>query len=485
VTSYSTARHADVIHASHPTAHELDDRPAIWIDENSRGLEFASQLDWSSAVDAFAASADSIATARDPEPDAHEALALVLSNLAGACFHVGRVDDAIRHAQRAYSLRVALFGEDAVAVARLRSDLAVMLLAIDRADEASELITRAIVGIEQHAGDHDVQLVSALENGARVAIATGHIGLAITFVNRLHQLLSDHGLSLSRAESLRARIAPYVNEREHDESAEMARVAVVGEHEVPDVADVTGVADVEDVEVPIVIFDDDNEASDVDTFTPARPLDALRSITLAPVIEPPREDPAEAAAVAQEAARGLQESLPSSLLGFRVEYGFTGHETLTEHSTPDTDLGTERDAEYETGYRHDFETGFGTDDGEKSDGMSTIADVVTTALVPADDQISTPILIMHVTPPRVTVVMPTPSGGAIAIADSERKRERTTDARDSVSTRAAVEPIGSGRPPLPKFGRAAPGGRLGVHVAAAVAVGATAAVLWLFFHGAS
>ena len=87
-----------------------------WADDNERGLTLAAEGEWSAAADAFAAAADDVSL--NVNVASHEAMALLLSNLAQACFRAGRRDDGIKHAQRACSLRAALVGEDAVTVAR-------------------------------------------------------------------------------------------------------------------------------------------------------------------------------------------------------------------------------------------------------------------------------------------------------------------------------------------------------------------------------
>ena len=97
-----------------------------WMDDNTRGLSLAALAEWDEAAEAFAAAADVLAR-RAPDASSHDALALILGNLAQACFRAGRTDDALLHAQRACALRVALTGEDAMPVARERMDLAVML----------------------------------------------------------------------------------------------------------------------------------------------------------------------------------------------------------------------------------------------------------------------------------------------------------------------------------------------------------------------
>ena len=134
----------------------------------------------------------------------HEALALVLNNLAQGCYRVGQIEDAIRHAQRACAFRVALVGEDAMSVARARADLAVMLSSTGRSEDAMTLITRAIAGIERSGGDESLQLSYVLENAARLAMSAGQPSIAEPYLLRLHALLAAHDLPTDRADALLA-----------------------------------------------------------------------------------------------------------------------------------------------------------------------------------------------------------------------------------------------------------------------------------------
>ncbi|MEQ1692400.1 MAG: tetratricopeptide repeat protein [Gemmatimonas sp.] len=178
-----------------------------WSDDNARGLAFAALGAWSDAADAFSNAVD-VATGQ-ADVASHDALALVLNNLAQASFRAGRVDDGIRHAQRACSLRAALIGEDAIGVARARADLAVMLGSVGRVEEGLGLLSRAIAGIERSAGDEDLRLSTVLENAARLAMAAGQPATAEPYLIRLHALLAAHELPTDPADLLLARIAAY------------------------------------------------------------------------------------------------------------------------------------------------------------------------------------------------------------------------------------------------------------------------------------
>ena len=177
-----------------------------WMDDNTRGLSLAASADWDEAAEAFAASADMLAR-RAPDVSTHDALALILGNLAQACFRAGRTDEALLHAQRACALRVAIAGEDAMPVARERMDLAVMLGATGRLDEAQALMQRAIAAVERHVGDEDARLVVMLENAARLSLAAGAPANAEPLLLRLHALLDAHGMSTHRADRLLAMVA--------------------------------------------------------------------------------------------------------------------------------------------------------------------------------------------------------------------------------------------------------------------------------------
>ncbi len=181
-----------------------------WQDHNRRGLSFATAADWEEAVDAFSQAVNALAE-DSSEPVPQEPLAMVLSNLAQACFRAGHSDDALNYAQRAYSLRATLTGEDGLPAARARMDYAVMLAAVGRHDEAMTLVERAISTVERHVGDDDLQLAAPLENAARISMASGNLEGAEPYLLRLHSLLSLHGEPTRPADKLLARLAsPHV-----------------------------------------------------------------------------------------------------------------------------------------------------------------------------------------------------------------------------------------------------------------------------------
>lgn len=198
--------------ATDPRAETGEARTATeWSAENTRGLAFAAAGAWSDAADAFAVAADSLASDTAADVVAHDALALVTANLAHARYRSGHLDDAIRHQQRACALRVALVGEDAVSVARARSDLAVMLAAAGRYDEAPMVLQRAVAGIERNGDEADLRLAVPLENTARAAIAAALAGDALAPLVRLRALLDRHGMDTARADAL-SRLAASAHE---------------------------------------------------------------------------------------------------------------------------------------------------------------------------------------------------------------------------------------------------------------------------------
>ncbi len=372
------------MHSHHATEHDVRHVRAIWSDENSRGLEHGEAGDWSQAADAFSAAAAAISASQATQPSlgsgSHDALALVLGNLAGASFRAGRSDDAIRHAQRACALRVALVGEDAVAVARLRSDLAVMLCAVGRTEESYALLERAILGIEQHAGDEDLRLAPVLENAARVAMAMARPASAEPHLLRLHALLAAHGLPTASADLLLVMVG---NARgagadalhsSRKETADVASEAGAEPTEIGEVAsDVTPYAaksespaaeeddgftlvDAEDQPLrdavaltdillrttpcgvpmiahaeeraPIELLDAElrHAAASAGAADTREALASMRARADSATIEAMPEELEVATTLARELERDPHATLPTSQLGFTVQYGFDGYE---------------------------------------------------------------------------------------------------------------------------------------------------------------
>ena len=458
----------------------------LWTEENGRGVHHAEQTQWSEAADAFGSAADLIAANEQGESGSHEAMALVLGNLASACFRAGRIDDGIRHAQRACALRVALVGEGAITVARARSDLAVMLCSVDRVDEASALIGRAIAGIEQYAGDEDAQLIPVLENAARVAMAMAQPASAEPHLLRMHALLAAHDLPVHRAESLLARVAqsragkPCAVEVHAAEEVAMqseAQPTAVQQLE-PDLEldldldldldadyqplrDAVAVTDVllrnTPTGSPLVRRGDEADDAWSTVLHETRSHDALeemRSGAQAPASDPQLEDSEVAETFALELQRDLHATLPSSALGFTVEYGFTGYE---EQSRPRLESSIGAELELQPG-------------GERA-----------TFLRPPARRSS---------PRGVAVVMPSPSAGVPVQSDRKdgdnELEENDDDAAPKNTLVVRDEQLRERRP----FGAALRAGRAtapksshGAMIAAIVTVAVGGAAAWVYMHG--
>ena len=354
-----TMRHPIAMHTTSMTHSDMHETRLPWTVENTRGAHHAERADWSAAADAFASAADIISANESAEFASHEAMALVLGNLASACFRAGRVDDGIRHAQRACALRVALVGEDAITVARARSDLAVMLCSVGRAAEASALIGRAIAGIEQYAGDEDAHLIPVLENAARVAMVMSQPASAEPYLLRMHSLLAAHDLPVHRAETLLARVAqsrtdtPRVVAAQTDVESSVVtelyddldagiELELHAEADDQPLRDAVAVTDVllrtTPTGSPLIRRDDgldDAWSSGRTESTSHDALEDMRSGAQPPTSEPMADDTEVVETFALELERDLHATIPSSALGFTVEYGFTGYE---EQSLPPLEL---------------------------------------------------------------------------------------------------------------------------------------------------
>jgi tetratricopeptide (TPR) repeat protein len=209
-----------------------------WVQDNERGIALAADGDWAAASEAFAAAADALAHALALDgSDTREPLALVLSNLAQAYFHAGRVDDAMWQAERTCALRVAIDGDDGMPVARARMDLAVMLASTGRFDQATPLVQHAVSAIDHHDGGEDAHAATILENAARIALAAGHAADAEPLLRRLLALLDTSAPATTRAERLLARVEQ-VRAGRH-----LANAATATERRVGPGPDVAGLRD--------------------------------------------------------------------------------------------------------------------------------------------------------------------------------------------------------------------------------------------------
>jgi tetratricopeptide (TPR) repeat protein len=144
----------------------------LWKERNAAGLALASRGEWTAAATAFAEALTFVdaLTANDSVTLAarDNSRAKVFLNLAQAHFHSGAYAEARQFAERSCAIRVALYGEDSLVVARTRSDLAVILGALGERDEASSLLDRAVSAVERKPGEQSAQLIPVLTNAARM-----------------------------------------------------------------------------------------------------------------------------------------------------------------------------------------------------------------------------------------------------------------------------------------------------------------------------
>lgn len=536
-------RHPIAMHTTSAADFDMRESRLPWTEENSRGVQHAEHAEWSPAADAFAVAADTIAANETAEPASHEALALVLGNLANACFRAGKAEEGIRHAQRACALRVALVGEDAITVARARSDLAVMLCAVDRAPEASALIERAIAAIEHFAGDEDAHLIPVLENAARIAMAMAQPATAEPYLLRMHSLLAAHDLPVDRAEMLLARVAesrtatPRAVEAQvavthasavdtavaHDavedapfEAMHVAPIAaedrvdgarvdlgagleleVVSDADDQPLRDAVAVTDVllrtTPSGSPIIRREDgaDDSWNSLRTDAQARgALEEMRAPVQAPISEPIADDSEVVETFALELERDLHSTLPSSALGFTVEYGFTGYE---EQSAPriESSIG----AELELTELPSAAVAAEAQAVEDTEPVIEIFEPVPLPPAPTPLELhagaeSAPFLrpVAQRTSPRsVAVVMPSPSGGTPAVNSGAEDAEDGDDESAPRNTLVVQEDSTRERRPFGaalRAGRAtAPKSSHGVMIAAIVTVAVGGAAAWVYLHG--
>lgn len=529
-------RHPIEMHTTSATDFDMRESRLPWTEENSRGVHHAERAEWSPAADAFAVAADTIATNETAEPASHEAMALVLGNLANASFRAGNVEEGIRHAQRACALRVALVGEDAITVARARSDLAVMLCAVDRAPEGMALMERAIAAIEHFAGDEDAHLIPVLENAARIAMAMAQPATAEPFLLRMHSLLAAHDLPVDRAEALLARVAesraptpravaaqPELEQGrteqpvvERDSAEQTARAHEVERQRVDLGAglELEPVADADDQPLrdavavtdvllrttptgsPIIRRDDgaDDSWNSAGNAPSYGALEEMRSGAQAPTSEPVADDSEVVETFALELERDLHATLPSSALGFTVEYGFTGYE---EQSTPrmESNLGAELELAEELAELPAPAPSPSSVHQEPEPAIEIFEPVAMPA-APAPLELhagaeSAPFLrpvSPRSSPRSVAVVMPSPSAGVAALR-TDGADSHGTDDDSSATGNTLVLPDDSTRERRP-FGAALRAGRAtapksshGVMIAAIVTVAVGGAAAWVYLHG--
>lgn len=143
----------------------------LWKERNAEGLTRAARGEWAQATEAFAqalAYVDAL-TANDSVTLAarDNSRSKVFLNLAQSHFHSGAFADARQFAERSLAIRVGLYGEDSLVVARTRSDLAVILGALGERAEASSQLDRAVSAVERKPGEQSAQLIPVLTNAAR------------------------------------------------------------------------------------------------------------------------------------------------------------------------------------------------------------------------------------------------------------------------------------------------------------------------------
>ncbi|MGV3707213.1 MAG: tetratricopeptide repeat protein [Gemmatimonas sp.] len=163
-----------------------------WKEQNAEGLSLAAAQRWAEAADAFqralaAVEADNhgvavTSVARD------DVRARLLLNAGQCYFHTGNFTESRTLVERSYALRVALYGEDSLLVARTRGDLAVILAASGHTDEALSLLERAVGAVERKRGSESAHLLPLLNNAARL-LARSAPERARPYIARLKALL--------------------------------------------------------------------------------------------------------------------------------------------------------------------------------------------------------------------------------------------------------------------------------------------------------
>ncbi len=454
-----------------------------WQDHNRRGLAFAAAADWDEATDAFAAAADSLSN--DPvELTPHEPLALVLGNLAQACFRAGRTDEALSHAQRACALRVALTGEDGMPAARARMDFAVMLATAGRRDEAMHLVQRAISAVENHVGEEDPRLTVVLENAARIALSAGAAASAEPFLLRLHALLALHEESTDAADRLLARIAevratPYVSPQESRaeplpvESVEPSAAAAPPAPDASEASPILAISEAPDIVDADISEWDDQPLRDAVALTDVllrttpsgMPAIADLSLTDEVAIAPP-------AAASADTLQPDKEPAAPLVLDFAVHHGLLDDEYLSKASpTPTLELVDVHDVEEPIAAPTPSESLLMSDALTDELGDELVEESIhASPAAPLSEVLEEPMMItapvsntpetegvpaLPTRPPRtVSVVLPTPDAGSRAIDTSSlparrgRKTESVPPSRNEPAKTGSAKvpwvPVGGG-----------------------------------------
>ena len=207
--------------ATSPTTRFMESDHALiaredWRGHNRIGIALSNERRWPEAIVAFEQALlmldDTQAGMGAPESeftatDRLEAKAQVSSNLAQAHFQAGYLSEALPYAERSCAIRVTLFGEDALSVARARADMAVILGALGEVDHAISLVGRAILAVENRRGEASSHLVPLLENAARLLLSANRAAEAAPYAQRLRMLLQTLNESESSANHLLLTIA--------------------------------------------------------------------------------------------------------------------------------------------------------------------------------------------------------------------------------------------------------------------------------------
>ena len=163
-----------------------------WREYNSEGLSLAQEGQWAQATHAFV---QALAAVEANEPSSavtpvakDDVRARLLLNIGQCHFHTGAFEEARQLAERSCAIRVSLYGEDSLVVARTRGDLAVILAASGHADQAMSLLERAVSAVERKRGEESAHLLVLLTNAARL-LARSAPDRAAAYVARLKALM--------------------------------------------------------------------------------------------------------------------------------------------------------------------------------------------------------------------------------------------------------------------------------------------------------
>jgi hypothetical protein len=216
-----------------------------WRDVNADGLRHAQATAWPEAARAFAQAAQQLGAdgkavlkSRDMEARGAwgNAFALVLANLAQAEYQRGRLSAAITAAERALDVRLRTGAPDTRAVARVRGDLAVLLLAARRPADAARVLDDGLSATT----DAAVRL-TLLEHRARVALHARQAHDASTVAQQLREMRSTDGPASGNTSRLLAQLEALVTAAAQAAAADAA-LAVVEPTDAPDAPEAAALA---------------------------------------------------------------------------------------------------------------------------------------------------------------------------------------------------------------------------------------------------